>query len=250
MRLKNPSNTILKIKYPTVGSTIEKAKGGFDNKFEIGKGLETKQVTNQALKVADFDLSTITKPTLKSEITKLTATSRTVSITNVGVASLVSPSLASGLKSVTLTNQIGKQSLSPYQTPALNYQFNQLSGVLSETTPRSSLATVPQYQSTSNLISFHSPSNVPSFTPGINIPFWLPELPQLKGFSIPNPRKRKYKAGEFRIAPSFTGIITGIRLKDSLKVSKEFGVSPTQFRGLAPTYKKGKSKPYFKFTSI
>jgi hypothetical protein len=75
--------------------------------------------------------------------------------------------------------------------------------------------------------------------------------PQLGGFANPNPRRRKRGSGEFNITPSFTGIITGVRLKDSLKVSKEFGVSPTQFRGLAPSTKKGKKKkPYFKLTSI
>jgi hypothetical protein len=75
-------------------------------------------------------------------------------------------------------------------------------------------------------------------------PFW--DMPQLGGWVEPVGKKRKPKKDEFNIAPSFTGIITGIKLKAPLKVSKQYGVSPSQFRGL-PSGKKG---AYFKFTDI
>jgi hypothetical protein len=73
-------------------------------------------------------------------------------------------------------------------------------------------------------------------------------MPSLGGFLIPVPKKRGRKASEFNISPSFTAIVKDIKMKSPLKVSKTFGVTPFQTRGLL-VGKKSKGN-YFQFTDI
>jgi type II secretory pathway pseudopilin PulG len=81
--------------------------------------------------------------------------------------------------------------------------------------------------------------------------FGLPGLSSFGGDIFPKPRKRGKKAGLGTIAPSFTGIVEEIKMTSPLKVSKTFGVTPRQIRGLYVT-KKGKPAKgaYFRFTDL
>jgi hypothetical protein len=80
--------------------------------------------------------------------------------------------------------------------------------------------------------------------------FGLPTMPSLGGYAIPNYRRRG-KLASFNIAPSFTAIVENIKMTSPLKVSKNFGVTPFQTRGLLTT-KKGKpgKGPYFKLVDF
>jgi hypothetical protein len=64
-------------------------------------------------------------------------------------------------------------------------------------------------------------------------------------------KKDKMFVSEFNIAPSFTAIVENLKMSSPLKVSKTFGVTPFQTRGLL-VGKKGKpgAGPYFKLTDI
>lgn len=68
------------------------------------------------------------------------------------------------------------------------------------------------------------------------------------GDIFPNPRRRGRKAG-FNIAPSFTGIIEELKMTSPLKVSKTFGVTPFQTRGLF-VGKRAKKEKYFKLVDF
>ena len=57
-------------------------------------------------------------------------------------------------------------------------------------------------------------------------------LPSLGGWADISPRKRGRKSKEVEIAPGFSSIIQGISMKNPLKVSKTYGVTPFQIRGL------------------
>lgn len=72
----------------------------------------------------------------------------------------------------------------------------------------------------------------------------FPDFQTLGGFAQPKGFKRTRKSG-FNIAPSFSAIIQNIKIKSPLKVSRTFGVTPFQTRGLLS----GK-KPYFKLTNL
>jgi hypothetical protein len=75
-------------------------------------------------------------------------------------------------------------------------------------------------------------------------------MPELGGFALPTRRKRGRVSG-FDIAPSFTGIVENIKMTSPIKVSRSFGVTPFQTRGLYQTKsgKPGKGS-YFKLTDI
>ena len=73
-------------------------------------------------------------------------------------------------------------------------------------------------------------------------------MPSLGGIDTRVPKKRGKKNSEWDIAPGFTGIIENIKLKNPIKVSKSFGVTPVQSRGLL-VGKKSKGK-YFELTNL
>lgn len=81
---------------------------------------------------------------------------------------------------------------------------------------------------------------------GLGLPrsmdFGMPGFPSFGGFATPSLKGFGRKSG-FNIAPSFTAIVQGIKMKNTLNVSKTFGVTPFQTRGLLP---KGSKKQYFK----
>jgi hypothetical protein len=91
----------------------------------------------------------------------------------------------------------------------------------------------------------------PGFNFGLTPTFTPPRFPgigeplSLGGFTIPNVRGKGRKTGTFDIAPSFTGLTLGIRIKSPVKASKTFGVTPFQRRGIY----KGKG-PYSRLTNI
>jgi len=74
-------------------------------------------------------------------------------------------------------------------------------------------------------------------------------MPSFGGFLQPKRRTLRKKTGEFSIAPSFSAIVGNLGMSSSLKVSKDFGVTPFQTRGLLRS-KSGKAKkiPYFTLT--
>lgn len=74
------------------------------------------------------------------------------------------------------------------------------------------------------------------------------DLPSLGGYSIPNPRTRGRKANLFNISPGFTSIVLGTKMKSPLKVSRTFGVTPFQTRGLLVG--KASKGSYYKLTDI
>ena len=95
----------------------------------------------------------------------------------------------------------------------------------------------------------------PNPNTGLGLTSWasgwaLPTMPSLGGWAIPNYGMRRKKSS-FDIAPSFTAIVQNIKMTSPLKVSKSFGVTPFQSRGLLVN-KKGKAAggSYFKFTDI
>jgi len=75
------------------------------------------------------------------------------------------------------------------------------------------------------------------------------DIPSLGGFAIPTGKSRGRKSNVWNIAPSFTGIIGNIQMTSPLKVSKTYGVTPFQTRGLF-VGKKSKSQPYYQLTDL
>lgn len=90
----------------------------------------------------------------------------------------------------------------------------------------------------------------PIFTPGTGGGYsFLPELPSLGGYAISNPRSIGRKSNAFNISPGFSSIVQGIKIKNPIKVSKTFGVTPFQTRGIL-TGKKARKGQYFQLTDL
>ena len=119
------------------------------------------------------------------------------------------------------------------------FSFNQPSSSKLASPSASSLITSTGFNYSPFSSSISTPNEYPSLTGGFG-------MPELGGYIINVPRTRGKKSKEVSIAPSFTGIVQNIKMTNSLKVSKEFGVTPFQTRGLLVN-KKGKrsNKPYF-----
>jgi hypothetical protein len=105
---------------------------------------------------------------------------------------------------------------------------------------------------TSQFTSQFTPSSFKGFTNMgfIGAPPIVPfaGLPSLGGWAIGNPRQRGRKSNEWRLSPSFTAIIENIKMKNPLKVSKTWGVTPFQTRGLL-VGKKSKGA-YYQITDL
>lgn len=77
--------------------------------------------------------------------------------------------------------------------------------------------------------------------------FGFPDSQQFSGYAEPQ-RKKRGRKSPFNIAPSFTGIVGNFKITNPIKVSKTFGVTPFQTRGLL-VGKKSKGS-YFKLVDF
>lgn len=146
----------------------------------------------------------------------------------------------------------------PYSYSLLSYKKSGSNSYPSS--PKGSSFSLPSYPK-SNRPSIPSYPKSSSFSPSSSYksgPFSLPSYPtsssmmksyssyksnDLSGLSLPKmlTRGRKVKSD---IAPSFTAIVGDYEISAPIKVSKKFGVTPFQLRGLKS--KKFKGKVYFK----
>ncbi len=151
-----------------------------------------------------------------------------------------------GVSSKQSNLSLGSLSVSNFKTSlmplsSMNTGVSSLQGVQSITSPFVDLVEITSLKPI-NINNNRRIADIGLTSPSIRGFF---DMPTLGGYADRTPKKRRRKTGSFEIAPGFTSIIAGTKQKGLLKVSKTFGVTPFQTRGIG---KRGKA--YYQLTDL